>query len=307
MRRYMSHIGLALVIVITSAVLEFLRPGFLSGSNLINIMRQVGPLALVAFGQAIVIIARGLDLSVGSIMGLASVTTALVGAQWGLTAGLIAGAATGILCGAVNGLMVSLFSVPAFVATLGMLSIARGLALTITEGATMDVPDGFSALAWSSVGPVPVMTIVAGGMFAVCYLLLEFTTFGRRIYATGSNPEASRLSGIHVEGLRFATFVLSGLLAGIGAILLSSRMNSGNAVIGAGYELESIAAVVIGGVSLRGGEGSLFGVLLGVIFLVSLANGLRLLGVSSYLTILVEGVVFVIAVWINLKIYGRDR
>jgi ribose/xylose/arabinose/galactoside ABC-type transport system permease subunit len=305
MGKLKSHIGLAVVIAITWGAIEFLRPDFLSGSNLINLMRQAGPLALVALGQAIVIIARGLDLSVGSIMGLVSVLSGIVGVEWGLAAGLAAGALTGVACGAFNGLMVSVFSVPAFVATLGMLSIARGAALTITGGATMDVPDGFSSLAWSNIGPVPEMAVITVAFFVVLYGVLELTTYGRRIYATGSNPEATRLSGINVNWHRFSTFVLSGLLAAVGAILLSSRMNSGNAVIGVGYELESIAAAVIGGISLRGGEGSLLGVLLGVIFLVSLSNGLRLLGVSSYLTVLIEGVVFVIAVWLNLRIYTR--
>ncbi len=305
MRYLLPNLGLAIVVAIMLVVIEVMSPGFLSVSNLINIMRQASPLAVVAFGQALVIIAHGLDLSVGSIMGLASIITAIVGVKYGLVAGLIAGILIGALCGAINGTMVSVFSVPAFVATLGMLSIARGLSLIITDGATMDVPDGFSYFAWSSWGPVPVITGIVLIIFVVGFGVLELTTYGRRLYASGANAEAARLSGVSIGRARFSSFVASGALAAVGAILLSSRMNSGNPLTGTGYELDSIAAVVIGGVSLRGGEGSLLGVLLGAIFLTSLSNGLRLIGFSSYLTMAVEGVVFIIAVWLNLRLFRR--
>lgn len=306
MRHFLPHLSLLVVIALMWAVIELVHPGFLARSNITNIMRQAAPLAVVAFGQALVVIGRGLDLSVGSIMGIVSVVTAIVGTQWGLGAGLLAGVMTGAMCGAVNGAMVSVFSVPSFVATLGMLSIARGLALTITGGATMEAPDGFSALGWATFGPIPLMTAIVLAIFVLIYVLLEFTVYGRKLYATGSNTEAAHLSGVATGWMRFSTFVLSGALAAVGAILLSSRMNSGNSLTGVSYELESIAAVVIGGVSLRGGEGSLLGVLLGAIFLVSLSNGLRLVGFSSYLTLMVEGVVFIVAVWLNLRLYGRS-
>jgi ribose/xylose/arabinose/galactoside ABC-type transport system permease subunit len=304
-RYFLPNLSLAVVIAVMWAIIEFVHPGFLSSSNLTNIMRQASPLAVVAFGQALVIVGRGLDLSVGSIMGLVSVVTAIVGIKYGLAAGLLVGIAAGALCGAINGAMVSVFNVPAFVATLGMLSIARGLALTITGGATMDVPDGFSYFAWSNWGPLPVIAAIVLTIFVIGYGILELTTYGRRLYATGLNLETARLSGLSTGWSRFSTFVLSGSLAAVGAILLSSRMNSGNSLIGVGYELESIAAVVIGGVSLRGGEGSLLGVLLGALFLSSLSNGLRLVGFSSYLTLAVEGVVFIVAVWLNLRLFRR--
>jgi ribose/xylose/arabinose/galactoside ABC-type transport system permease subunit len=304
-RYFLPNLSLAVVIAVMWAIIEFVHPGFLSSSNLTNIMRQASPLAVVAFGQALVIVGRGLDLSVGSIMGLVSVVTAIVGVKYGLAAGLLVGIAAGALCGAINGAMVSVFNVPAFVATLGMLSIARGLALTITGGATMDVPDGFSYFAWSNWGPLPVIAAIVLTIFVIGYGILELTTYGRRLYATGLNLETARLSGLSTGWSRFSTFVLSGSLAAVGAILLSSRMNSGNSLTGVGYELESIAAVVIGGVSLRGGEGSLLGVLLGALFLSSLSNGLRLVGFSSYLTLAVEGVVFIVAVWLNLRLFRR--
>jgi ribose/xylose/arabinose/galactoside ABC-type transport system permease subunit len=304
-RYFLPNLSLAIAIAIMWVVIEFAHPGFLSSSNLTNMMRQTSPLAVVAFGQALVIIGRGLDLSVGSNMGLVSVVTAIVGVKYGLAAGLLMGIAAGALCGAINGTMVSVFSVPAFVATLGMLTIARGLALTITGGVTMDVPDGLSYFAWSSWGPMPVITAIVLIIFAIGYGVLELTAYGRRLYATGLNSEAARLSGVSTGWSRFSTFVFSGSLAAVGAILLSSRMNSGNSLTGVGYELESIAAVVIGGVSLRGGEGSLLGVLLGALFLTSLSNGLRLIGFSSYLTLAVEGVVFIAAVWLNLRLFRR--
>ena len=305
MKYVLPHLSLVAVIALMWGIIELASPGFLSTSNITNIMQQAAPLAIVALGQAFVVISRGLDLSVGSIMGLVSVVTAMVGVGWGLPAGLLAGLATGALCGAVNGAMVSVFDVPAFVATLGMLSIARGLALTITNGATMDAPVGISAIGWSTWGPIPVMTAIVFGLFVLTYGLLQLTVYGRKLYATGSNPEAARLSGVFTAWFRFSTFVVSGTFAAVGAILLSARMNSGNSLTGVGYELESIAAVVIGGVSLRGGEGSLLGVLLGAIFLVSLSNGLRLVGFSSYLTLMVEGIVFIAAVWLNLWLYRR--
>ena len=299
------NISLTFVISIMWGILEFCHPGFLSVSNLTNLMRQVSLLAIVAIGQAFVIICRGFDLSVGSVMGIVSISTAIFSIQFGLPLGLLGGLLVGAMCGAINGTLVTVFRVPAFVATLGMLSIARGLALTVSDGATLDTADGFSYFAWSNWGPIPIATGIVLIVFSISYLILELTTYGRTIYATGLNPEAARLSGINIYFVRFSTFVVCSSFAAIGSILVSSRMNSGNAVIGAGYELESIAAVVIGGVSLRGGEGSLLGVLLGAIFLVSLSNGLRLIGFSSYLTLLVEGCVFIIAVWINLKLHDK--
>jgi ribose/xylose/arabinose/galactoside ABC-type transport system permease subunit len=270
-----------------------------------NIMRQTGPLALVAFGQAFVIIGRGLDLSVGSIMGFVAILTALAGMQFGLIPGIIVGLAGGALCGAINGLMVSAFLVPSFVATLGMLSIARGSALIITDGLTMDVPQGISYLGWENIGPFPVIAVVVLVVFLICYATLAMTTYGRSLYATGANEEAARLSGIPVGAIRFTSFTICGILAGAGAILLTARMNSGHPLIGQGYELSSIGAVVLGGVSLRGGQGSLLGVLFGVIFFESLANGLRMIGFSSYITLMIQGVLFILAVWLNLKIYSQ--
>lgn len=305
MASLLPTLGLPIATAILWVCIEWAHPGFLSWSNLENIMRQAGPLALVAFGQAFVIIGRGLDLSVGSIMGFVAVLTAIAGSQLGLVPGIIVGLAGGILCGAINGAMVSVFSVPAFVATLGMLSIARGVALTITGGLTMMVPPAIAYIGWENIGPLPVIAVIVLAVFLVCWGILELTSYGRRLYAIGANDEAARLSGIPVGLIRFTTFAISGLLAGAGAVLLTARMTSGHPLTGQGYELASIGAVVLGGVSLRGGQGSLLGVLFGVIFFESLANGLRLIGFSSYVTLMIQGVLFILAVWINLRVYSQ--
>ena len=306
-RKSFSYIGLPLVVVSLGLVMQSLRPDFLSPSNLENIMRQGGPLVLVATGQALVIIAGGLDISVGSVMGLASVIAAMAGGKWGLEIGILCGVAVGMACGAFNGVMVSWFRVPALIVTLGMLSIARGMALTITHGMTMDVPKGFNYLGWANWGPFPVMAVLVIAVFLVCFIILSLTTFGRRLYATGSNIEAARLSGINVPVHRFITFLLSGGLSAMAAIVLTSRMNSGNPLTGAGYELTSIGAAVIGGIYIRGGEGSLFGVLIGVIFFTILSNGLMLIGFSSYVRLMLEGVVFVLALCLNLLLYRQPE
>ncbi len=306
-RRSFSYFGLPLVVALLGAVIQFLRPDFLSPSNLENIMRQGGPLALVATGQAIVIIAGGLDISVGSIMGLVGVTAAMVGVRWGLEVGILCGIAVGVACGAFNGVMVSWFRVPSLIVTLGMLSIARGMALTITGGMTMDVPKGFSYLGWGNWGPFPVMAILVLTIFLICFGILSLTSFGRRLYATGSNLEAARLSGIDVAAHRFFTFLLSGGLSALASIALAARMNSGHPLMGVGYELTSIGAAVIGGAYIRGGEGSLFGVLIGVIFFTALSNGLMLIGFSSYVRLMLEGVVFVLALCLNLILYRQEE
>jgi len=302
-----SYIGLPLVVIVFGIVMRSLRPDFLSPSNLENIMRQGGPLVLVATGQAFVIIAGGLDISVGSIMGLVSVIAAMAGVKWGLEAGILCGVAAGMACGAFNGVMVSWFRVPALIVTLGMLSIAKGMSFTITNGMTMDVPKGFDYLGWANWGPFPVMAVLIIAVFLVCLGALSLTTFGRRLYATGSNIEAARLSGINVATHRFVAFMLSGALSAMAAIVLTARMNSGNPLTGVGYELTSIGAAVIGGIYIRGGEGSLFGVLIGVIFFTALSNGLMLIGFSSYVRLMIEGVVFVLALYLNLLLYRRPE
>ena len=304
-QKIIPYVGLPLVIIFLGGAVQIFRPDFLSASNLQNIVRQGGPLAFVAIGQAFVIIAGGLDISVGSIMGIVSVTAAISGLKWGLAAGILCGLAVGIICGTFNGVIVAWFRVPALIVTLGMLSIARGMALTVTDGMTMDVPTGFSYIGWANWGPFPVMALVVILVFLICFGILELTSFGRKIYATGANAEATRLSGISVAFHRFITFVLSGGLTALGAIILTSRMNSGNPLTGVGFELGSIGAVVIGGVYIRGGEGSLLGVLMGVVFFTALSNGLMLVGFSSYVRLMLEGVVFVLALCLNLLLYRQ--
>lgn len=306
-RKVFSYIGLPLVVVSLGLGIQSVRTDFLSPSNLENIMRQGGPLVLVATGQALVIITGGLDISVGSVMGLASVIAAMAGGRWGLAAGILCGIAVGMACGALNGVMVGWFRVPALIVTLGMLSIARGMAFILTNGMTLDVPKGFNYLGWGNWGPFPVMAVLILAVFLVCFGILSLSTFGRRLYATGSNIEAARLSGINVGVHRFIAFLLSGALSATAAIVLTSRMNSGNPLTGAGYELTSIGAAVIGGIYIRGGEGSLSGVLIGVIFFTLLSNGLMLIGFSSYVRLMLEGVVFVLALCLNLLLYRQPE
>ena len=300
LQRLGSVIGLVLLFV----ALSILSPDFLTTGNLLTVLRQVSINALIAFGMTFVILTGGIDLSVGALLAFSGAITAGVMAA-GQSAGLAicAGLGAGTLLGLVNGVLVSWGRVAPFIATLGMMTLVRGLTLSYTQGRPIGVSNtGFALLGDGYVAhliPIPVIWMFV--LFAVSGFVLRGTVFGRHIFAIGGNEEAARLSGVRVWAIKLGVYGLSGLLSAFAGIVLTSRLYSAQATAGSGYELDAIAAVVLGGTSLSGGRGWLFGTLVGALLIGFLNNGLNLLGVSSFYQQVVKGAVILVAVLIDRR------
>jgi ribose/xylose/arabinose/galactoside ABC-type transport system permease subunit len=302
-RRFGTLIGL----LVLCAVLWALTPHFLTVSNLLNIAQQTSINAIVAVGMTFVILSGGIDLSVGSIVAVAGVVLGTLLQQGQpLPIAMAASIGVGVACGAANGALVSWGRLPPFIVTLGMMSVARGAALVLTEARPVSGFDaGFRSLATGSIAFVPAPVVVMILVYAVAHLVLTRTTFGRYVYAIGGNEEAARLSGVNVRAHKTAVYGVSGLTSAVAAIILTARLNSAQPIAGMMYELDAIAATVIGGTSLMGGEGSLGGTLVGALIMGVLRNGLNLLGVSSFLQQIVIGGVIVGAVLVDTILKRR--
>lgn len=284
-------------------------PHFLTVSNLLNVLEQTAINAIVAVGMTFVIISGGIDLSVGSVLALSGIAlgNALqAGAPVPLAIALAL--AVGLACGVVNGLLVTFGRLPPFIATLGMMSVARGAALMLAEGRPISgFDDGFRVLATERVLMLPAPAIIAGLMYAAAHFVLGHTVFGRATYAIGGNEEAARLSGIHVTYHKTAIYGVAGLMSAAAAVILTARLNSAQPTAGTMYELDAIAATVIGGTSLLGGEGTIIGALIGALVMGVLRNGLNLLDVSSFFQQVVIGVVIIGAVLVDMSLKRHRR
>jgi len=299
-RSVVAQTGPLLGLIVLGAALSILTDRFLSFSNLANVGQQIAVISIVALGATFVIIAGGIDLSVGSVVALSSVVFALAFSNAGLAwpIAVLAALGTGIAVGVVNGLFVTLGRLPAFIATLATLSMARGLALVVSEGRPISgFPDDFRTITSGRiVGDVPVSIGLTIVLFVLGGLALRHTVFGRAVYAVGGSEEVARLSGIRIVRLKVAIYALAGFCAAVGGLVLTSRLNSAQPVAGQGLELDVIAAVVIGGASLSGGQGTAFGTLLGALIIGVLRNGLNLLNVSSFWQQVAVGAVIAAAV-----------
>jgi ribose transport system permease protein len=304
-RRFGTLIGL----VALCAVLWALTPHFLTISNLLNVAQQTSINAIVAVGMTFVILSGGIDLSVGSIVALSGVALGVaLQSDQPLAIALLFALLVGLACGQVNGLLIDRGGLPPFIVTLGTMSMARGAALVMTEGRPISgFDEGFRLLATATVAYLPAPVIVMMVVYAVAHLVLTRTTFGRYVYAIGGNEEATRLSGVRVHLHKPAIYAVSGLTSAVAAILLTARLNSAQPIAGMMYELDAIAATVIGGTSLMGGEGSLAGTLIGALIMGVLRNGLNLLGVSSFLQQIVIGGVIVGAVLVDTILKRHHR
>ncbi len=299
LRRFGPLLGL----LVLCAALSVLSDHFLTFENLINVFRQSAVNALLSLGQLLVIITAGIDLSVGSILGLCCVLVALL-----LKAGLppalsvLAALAIGAALGGINGVLLTKLRLPhPFIPTLGMMNVARGLALVITGGFPVsELPAGFRFWGAGSMAWIPAPVIVVVVFCALFHVFLTRTTVGRDVYAIGGNKQAALLSGVPVDARLILAYALSGLTAAAGAVVLAGRMNSGFPLAGVGAELDSIAAVIIGGASFFGGVGTVGGTLVGALIMGVLRNGLNLMNVSSYWQTVVIGVVIVAAVWVDV-------
>ena len=306
-------------LMIIFAVLE---PRFMSWINLFNVMRQVSITGLLAIGMTFVILTRGIDLSIGSLLAFAGLVAAAVakgGMQdrftvgegvigWGWELAALAAIAVGVCGGLLQGLAITKLKVPPFVVTLGGMSVFRGAALLFAAGGPISgfQPD-FTWWGQGKIGPVPVPVIIFLVAALLAHIALRYMRYGRQVYAVGGNPEAARLSGLNVNWVICSVYVIMGFFAGLGAFVLSARLNSAEAVAGTGYELTVIASVVIGGTSLFGGAGTIFGTVIGSILIGVLLNGLVLMNVSSYIQQIIIGVIIVLAVAFDTFAKSRRR
>ncbi len=284
--------------------LSFLSGSFLTVSNLLNIARQVSINAIIAAGMTFVILTGGIDLSVGSVLALSgAIIAGLLAAGRPVLVGIAAGLAGGALLGLVNGLVIAKGRVQPFIATLAMLTIARGATLVYTDGRPITgLPDAFVYLGAGEIGRVPVPVVLMAAVFVLLYIVLTQTVLGRYVYAIGGNEEAARLSGVNVPFYKALVYAISGTLAAISAVILTARLNSAQPTAGAAFELDAIAAVVLGGTTLAGGEGGLGGTLLGAFIIGVLNNGLNLLDVSSFYQQVVKGIVILLAVLLDRRL-----
>ena len=284
-------------------------PHFLTVSNLLNVLEQTALNAVVAVGMTFVIISGGIDLSVGSVLAFAGVTLGLaLDAGVPTPVAVVLALAVGLSCGLANGVLITFGRLPPFIATLGMMSVARGGALMMAEGRPISgFSEGFRALATERILMVPAPVVITALIYAVAHFVLGRTVFGRATYAIGGNEEAARLSGVQVRFHKTTIYGVAGLMSAAAAVVLTARLNSAQPTAGIMYELDAIAATVIGGSSLLGGEGSLIGTLIGALIMGVLRNGLNLLNVSSFVQQVVIGVVIIGAVLVDMSLKRRRR
>jgi ribose transport system permease protein len=302
-----DRFGIGIAIIILFIFLSISSPHFLEINNLLNILLQVSISTIIAVGMTFVIMTSGIDLSVGPLTAFSSVIIGLtLHLDIGIGIPILTGILVGGLLGLINGVLIARLKIPAFIATLGMMSVARGAALFITNGQTIHMfPSEFRFFSAGSIEKIPIPVVYALIVVILAVFILNYTKFGRYIYAIGGNKEAARLSGINVKAVETWAYIISGITCGIGAVILTGRLNAAQPIAGIGYELDAIAAVIIGGTSLNGGEGTITGTLMGAILIGMLRNGLNLLNVSPFLQQIVIGSVIVGAVFFDQ--YRRSR
>ncbi|HVO21281.1 MAG TPA: ABC transporter permease [Anaeromyxobacter sp.] len=295
--------AILLALLIMMVVIGVIAPRFISGTNLFQVSRQVAFVAIVALGELFVILTGGIDLSVGSIMGWSGVAAA-----WAMSLGVnpalavLFGILAGVAMGAINGSLIAFVKVPPFIATLGMLQFAHGNVLGLTKGWPITaIPKSFLWVAQGDFLFVPVPVWIGLVIAVIAHVVLTYTAFGRRTYAIGGNEQATFLSGIDVDRIKFALYMISSACAAVSGIILVSRFSSAQPDTGTGWELDAIAAAVIGGTSLAGGSGSVLGVVIGACIMAVLRNGLVLMRVSPYWHISIIGVVIVLAAVLDVK------
>ncbi len=310
-RVLLSALGRRAMIVILLAIIvafALLSDRFATLSNAQTILQGASALSLLAIGQTLVVLSGGIDLSVGSLVALSGVIASLVvqGNPDMLLPAVLAGVGVGLFAGLVSGLLVAVAGVPPFIVTLGMLTSASGLAYVFSNGSPISgLPENFLAISSGSVFGVQIPIIIMVIAFAAFLILLTRTAYGMRLYAVGGNPTASRIAGVRVPVIYVSAYAASGALAGLAGVILASRVTAGIPTTGAGYELDSIAAVVVGGASLLGGRGTLRGTALGLFLIQTLNNGFDILNVTSYVQKIVKGALIVVAVFVDVHANRR--
>lgn len=295
--------GLLLALILLCVVLSFLSPVFFTALNIKNVLRDAALVAIAGIGMVMVILLGEIDLSVGSVQAVAGIVAVAVLNSFSsvlvaLGAALFAGACIGL----INGLLITRAHINSLIATLGMMAILRGGSMVSTQAVSIQGSvDSFIEIGTGHWGPIPIPVLIAFLLLALFFYVLHYTTFGRYVYAVGGNPQAARLSGLPVDRIRIAVFVIAGILAALSAFILASRLNSGQPNAGLGFELQVIAAVILGGISLTGGVGTLAGAFIGILILTVLSNGLVLLNVSSFYHDIARGIVIILAVYLDTR------
>lgn len=299
-----SKYGLLMAFIVLCVILSILSPNFLTLSNIIIIIQQISISSVLAIGVTYVIITGGIDLSLGSLVAMAGVSAAHFAHPdaYPVIIPILVGVAVGLLVGLFNGIVITKGKVAPFIATLGVMTSARGAALIIANGRPVsDLSDSFGFIGGGEVFGIPFSIIIMLIVLGISAYILNTTKFGRYVYAIGGNEEAAKASGVKVDMVKMSVYIICSGLAGLAGVIQASRISVGQPSIGVGYELDAIAAVVIGGVSLSGGRGTVFGTILGALIIGILNNGLDLLNVSSYYQQVIKGLIIVGAVLFDRK------
>jgi len=298
-----SHeLTLLLFFIALLIVMSILAPSFLTVDNLLSVTQQMSEFGILALGVTVIIITAGIDLSVGSIAGLTTIVIAMTyGMSGSLVLAVILGIVTGALCGAFNGVLIAKIGVPPILVTLGTMTFFNGIALVLSKGnAISDLPEEFYFIGQGYLfGNIPVQTVIFAILAVVTSLLLSKTPWGRRVYAVGNNPVASIFSGVKVEKVLLYVYIFAGMMSAISGWIISSRVSTARADLGAVYLMQSISATVLGGTNIAGGSGTIFGTVIGVCVFAVLANGLNLIGVSPFAQNLLMGLALIVVLLIN--------
>lgn len=300
----LSKFGIYIAFMLIFLVLTFSNPVFLSVTNLINIMKQASITSVIAIGTTFILIAGGLDLSSGSVAALAGVSSAMFGlpGEYPFIIALLVAIGVGAVCGLLNGLIVSKGHVSPFITTLGMMTIARGMALIVTGAKPVfGLSKEYILLGSGKLFGVPNLIFAMLLVLIISYITLNRTKFGRHIYAVGGNEASAYVSGINIVKIKMLVYMIGGILSGFAGLLLAGRIQSGTPVMGQGLELDAIAAAVIGGVSTTGGIGKVYGAVIGALMLAMVSNGLDLLNISPYIQQVIKGLIIVFAVFFDVN------
>lgn len=304
LKNIITRYGIVIALLLICIVLHVLTPRFMTVQNVIIILRQISINGILAIGVTFVIIGGGIDLSLGSVVALTGVIAAIAAQQteWNVAMPVVAGILSGVAIGFINGSVITKGRTAPFIVTLGMMTIARGLALVVSDGRPVsNLSSSFNAISSGGLIFVPLPIWIFMTVTVVASLFMERTTIGRYIYAIGGNVHAAKASGINVDRIKMFTYLVCGAMAGLAGVMLASRINTGQPNAGIAYELDAIAAVVIGGTSLSGGVGKITGTVVGALIIGVINNGLDLLNVSSYYQQIIKGVIIITAVLIDRK------
>lgn len=290
-----------MILLLMCVVLSFLTPNFLEVNNLLNVLKQISIIAILAAGMTFVILTGGIDLSVGSTVALSGVISVMLSQQGvNAIAAMAAGVAAGMVAGYVNGYLTAKTKLPAFIVTLGSFTYIRGIAYVLSAGYPIVLTDPlFKFFGSGTVLAIPTPVLIMVLVYAIAFFVLKYTMFGRHVYAIGGNEEAASLTGIKVTANLIKVYMISGLLSGLAGVVLAGRLYSGQPTAGVGFELDAIAAVILGGTSFTGGVGAIQGTIIGALIMGVLSNGLTLLDVSYYWQLVIKGGVIILAVLLD--------